>query len=676
MQTTNHRTVLEQNIRLHETEAYFYNATHPENFNVLEQGRLKRQVRRLANKVGPSLPVLDLASGTGNVSERLQADGLRTIACDLSLDMLKENRAEYRVRCDVTRLPFRDASFGAVTAYSVFHHLPDPAGAMREVGRVAAAKCSLYFDHDHFLPKDGRGVGRYPFTGLDLVGWGLWLMTHPKYAKRLFQYAFRGRKAHLRNLRGLDQAESHERVDPERLVAILEDRGFRVQLGRHRGGSHLEAHREEEPMAVRSAGLIAQGLRIVHLGTGFLPVSATTGRSVEETIYQITRQLAGQLPQRLTRELGAEVDVIDIRVPGDDRGEGGARFHEVRSLPLRGSNFFSYFLKVTWFSMRILPVLRRLIRNGNVSGIATVIHAHSQFPAAVALLARSLSRRKVTVVYTAHNPYLLAPASLANRLKHTLIEGWVLRRVDRVVAQTEAVGRELSGRFRIPPDRIACVFAGIDVEVIDDFVERHPRQENGHRTVLCPAIVNPRKNQMAVVAGMPEVVRDCPDCRFVFAGAVDDRAYFRDIQKVIAERGLSDYVEFSGHLPLEALYQQYRDATVVVFPTLYESQGKVLIEAMAFGLPVIASRIGPIEDVVSLREGSAILIDPHDTEEISRSIAGLLRDERMREALSTKGRELASSRFPWSRTARDMLTVYQEIEDTNSQQPEGQPWSR
>ena len=413
-------------------------------------------------------------------------------------------------------------------------------------------------------------------------------------------------------------------------------------------------------------------MKIVHLGTGFLPVAPASGRSVEETIYQLTRHLA---------ETGSDVEVVDMSVPGGDRGDTGAGFREVRSLPLRGSNVFSYFLKVVWFSLRLLPLLRRLIRSGNAADvadvIAAVIHAHSQFPAAAALLARRLSRRWVPVAYTAHNPYLLAPPSLANRLKHTLIEGWVLRRVDRVMAQTEAVGRELSGRFRIPQDRMTQVFAGIDVEAIDDFIKSHPRGENGHRTVLCPAIINPRKNQMAVVESIPEVVKACPECRFVFAGAVDDRAYFDGIQRLVFEGGLSEFVEFTGHLPLEALYQQYRDATAVVFPTLYESQGKVLIEAMAFGLPVIASRIGPIEDVVSLQEGSAILIDPCSTEEISRAITGILRDQRARNALSVRGRELASSRFPWSSTARDTLAVYQDlVRHASYEQSEGQPWSR
>jgi SAM-dependent methyltransferase len=260
-QTVNHQYVLEQNIRLHETEAYFYNATHPENFNVFEQKRLKRQVKKLAMEAGPSLPVLDLASGTGNVSNHLKTAGLKPIACDLSLEMLNENPSEYRVRCDITRLPFRDGCFGAVTAYSVFHHLPDPTATTEEVGRVAAEQCVLYFDHDHFLPRDSSTLGDYPFTVCDLFGWVVWVILHPKYLRRLFHYALWGRKVHLRNIRRLDQAESHERVKPERLVKVLEGKGFRAQLVSYRRGSYLEAWRkkrnEPSPEADRTSNLSA-----------------------------------------------------------------------------------------------------------------------------------------------------------------------------------------------------------------------------------------------------------------------------------------------------------------------------------------------------------------------------------------------------------------------------------
>jgi len=98
---------------------------------------------------------------------------------------------------------------------------------------------------------------------------------------------------------------------------------------------------------------------------------------------------------------------------------------------------------------------------------------------------------------------------------------------------------------------------------------------------------------------------------------------------------------------------------------------------MAFGLPVIASRIGPIMDVVNLETDSAILVNPDDTEEISSVIIRLLGDESMRTTLSIKGRKLASSRFSWSRIASDMLSVYRElIENTRSKSTEDRAWSR
>jgi len=389
-------------------------------------------------------------------------------------------------------------------------------------------------------------------------------------------------------------------------------------------------------------------LRIVHIGTGFLPVSADADRSVETTIYQLTQHLALS---------GHEVHVLDMATGPRARSDTTVRFHRVHSLPLPGSTLAGYSLKVVCFSVSLLPGLRRLVRDGG----ADMVHAHSQFPAAAVLIARRLFRWHIPVVYTAHNPYLLAQPGRVNRLKHLLLEGWVLRRVDRVLAQTRTVASELVRRFRVNPERVSQVFAGIDTEMISRFAQEHPAQRNGHHTVLCPAIINPRKNQMAVVEGIPDILKMFPRCRFVFAGRVDDRDYFDRIQARLDEHHVGGCVEFTGHLPRETLYRRYLEATVFVFPTLYESQGLVLLEAMAFGLPVIASRIGPIEDVVSLHEGSAVLVDPADTGELGRAIVDLLQDGERRKQLSTHGKELAFSRFSWSRTAQDTLTAYQHV---------------
>ena len=394
-------------------------------------------------------------------------------------------------------------------------------------------------------------------------------------------------------------------------------------------------------------------MRVVHLATGFVSAIPHGARGPEKTIYFLTKYLA---------HLSCEIDVIDIKSGACSRGETRARFQELWDPPLSGSNIFSYFLKVIIFTLQLFPVLRHLVKNGK----ADIIHAHSQFPAAAVLLAKKLFGWKIPLVYTAHNPYLLMPSSLANKLKHLLIEDKVLRRVDRVVAQTEAVGQELSLKFKIEPTRIRQVYAGIDIEAINSFIKLHPHKVSSTKIVFYPAVINPRKNQAAIIEGIPQVLKACPDCRFIFAGAIDDRAYFNTIQKSVFDHGLSPWVEFTGELSTEPLYKLYRDVTVFVFPTHYESQGVVLLEAMAFGLPVIASRIGPVLDVVSLEKASALLIDPDNTEEIAEAIIKLLGDESLRNKISAKGRKLASSRFSWSQTAQGMLAMYEELIESSS----------
>ncbi len=629
-----YRTVLEQNIRLHRTEAYFYDATHPENFNVFEQARLKRELRRLAGAIGPGRPVLDIASGTGNIARHLEKMGVPVVACDLSPEMLHENPARHRVLCDVTRLPFRSGSFAAVTSYSVFHHLPDPCQALEEVARVSAEDGVLYLDHDHFLPHRVKALGHYPFTATDLLGWGLWLLAHPRHLRRLWQYARWGRRRHLRNISGLDKAEDHQRVDTPAMVTTLERAGFRVELFRHRGGSALRARRG--------------AWRVAHLGTGLWPVEAGAARSVENTIYELSRHLAGA---------GCQVDVVDIRPGRQRRGPHRGRFTGLRALPLGGTSPASFLLRALVFSVQALPALRRLAGQG-----IEIVHAHSQFPAAAALLARRLFRAGYRVAYTAHSPYLLAPPTLSNRLAHLLLEGWVLRRVDLVFAQTRSFGHGLARRFHLPPGKVIPVYAGVDIEKIDGYrAASPPATARQTPCLLYPAIISPRKNQLALVEAMPAVLREFPDARLTLPGATDDPAYRQRLQERVARLGLDGRVEMPGHLPQEALYQLYTRASLLVFPSLQESQGVVLLEAMAFGLPVLASDIGPVADVAAEMEGAIRLVDAGHPGRLAGGIITLLRDEAARRRLAATGRRLVEQRFTWQRAAADTLKAYHNI---------------
>src|SRR4030042_1244451 len=176
-----------------------------------------------------------------------------------------------------------------------------------------------------------------------------------------------------------------------------------------------------------------------------------------------------------------------------------------------------------------------------------IIHTHTQFPAAAVMLAKKIFRWKVPVVHSVHNPTLLLEG-LGNKLGN-LLENCAIKSADFVTTDTEYVRRELVARLGLDAGRTAQVYSGMDTESINDSVR---------------------------------------------AGA----------------SGISGRVRFTGEIPQETLYELYKQAVVFVFPTLNETQGLAVIEAMAFGLPVVASRIGPITDVGDQEPGGAILMGP------------------------------------------------------------------
>jgi glycosyltransferase involved in cell wall biosynthesis len=107
-------------------------------------------------------------------------------------------------------------------------------------------------------------------------------------------------------------------------------------------------------------------------------------------------------------------------------------------------------------------------------------------------------------------------------------------------------------------------------------------------------------------------------------------------------------ISFLGFLPHEDLVALYNLADLFVMPSFYEGFGFSLVEAMASGCPVVASRTGACPEVSG---GASLLADPNDPSDFSDKILSVLRDENLRQELRKKGLERAAF-FNWERTAR------------------------
>lgn len=153
------KKVIEENLRLHEAEAENYESRRPEIYNEREQKRIISVIEEAKEHLetdGPELRALDIGCGTGNVSEKMTARFDEVVGVDLSEHMLSvaySNYLEERknmklVRGRAANLPFSDDHFDMVTAYSVFHHLPDFSEPISEIARVLKKGGVLYIDHE------------------------------------------------------------------------------------------------------------------------------------------------------------------------------------------------------------------------------------------------------------------------------------------------------------------------------------------------------------------------------------------------------------------------------------------------------------------------------------------------------------------------------------------------
>jgi glycosyltransferase involved in cell wall biosynthesis len=121
---------------------------------------------------------------------------------------------------------------------------------------------------------------------------------------------------------------------------------------------------------------------------------------------------------------------------------------------------------------------------------------------------------------------------------------------------------------------------------------------------------------------------------------VGDGELRSSLERKCQDNGM-DYVTFTGHIPNQLLLgSRFLDADVLVLPSLEERQGKVLLEAMACSIPVIASRSGGIPSVVTHLE-NGILFDPRNAEDLYAALARLSEDAELREAISKRGYQFA-----------------------------------
>jgi glycosyltransferase involved in cell wall biosynthesis len=196
-------------------------------------------------------------------------------------------------------------------------------------------------------------------------------------------------------------------------------------------------------------------------------------------------------------------------------------------------------------------------------------------------------------------------------------------------------------------------------EELDKDIDQHYGLEHGF--ILNVGGIHERKNINGLIRAFAKLVEEeeYPG-KLVITGSVSGAPYQEKMKKIIdatlASTGMQDKVIFTGFIPDTELDSLLRRAAMLVYPSFYEGFGIPILEAMRVRTPVITSNLTGMPEVAG---DAAILIDPHDTDQLTTKMFRLLHDQQLREELVNRGVEKAAS-YSWPRTSKLYLDLYQD----------------
>jgi glycosyltransferase involved in cell wall biosynthesis len=221
---------------------------------------------------------------------------------------------------------------------------------------------------------------------------------------------------------------------------------------------------------------------------------------------------------------------------------------------------------------------------------------------------------------------------------------------DRVIVPSRYSAAVAADVYGIEAARLAVVPEPVDIGAWQGLFASIPRRAAGPPTVLSVARMYPRKRLQDLVQAAAILRRSIPEVRVRIVGEGPEGARLRALHRTL---DLADTVSFLGEVSRHALAVEYRSADVFCLPTVQEGFGIVFAEAMIAGLPVVASRIAAVPEIVEDRR-TGLLVNPRSPDELAMALETLLLNEGLRVRLGDAGMNRVQ-RFDLEPVARAFL---------------------
>ena len=226
--------------------------------------------------------------------------------------------------------------------------------------------------------------------------------------------------------------------------------------------------------------------------------------------------------------------------------------------------------------------------------------------------------------------------------------------IPRIITVSESSKRDIAAQMGVPVERMAVVPVGVDHTRFRPL----PHIERVHGRIMTTASADvPLKGLVPLL----EAVAKARTERHAELVVIGKPRRESRVGETIDRLGLRDSVEFVSGVSDERIVELYAEAEVAVVPSLYEGFSLPAIEAMACGVPLVATTGGALPEVVGTDGDTGLLVPPGDVGALAAALGRALDDPELRARLAAAGRSRVLDRFTWKRTAEGTVEQYRSV---------------
>jgi glycosyltransferase involved in cell wall biosynthesis len=231
----------------------------------------------------------------------------------------------------------------------------------------------------------------------------------------------------------------------------------------------------------------------------------------------------------------------------------------------------------------------------------------------------------------------------------------VAQRLPAVIAVSDSAREDIIARVGVAPERVRVVHIGVD----SDLYQPTPSVAKVPGRILAMASADvPLKGLAPLLEAMAMLRAGRDDVEMV---VVSKHRHGSEVPATLRRLGLNGSVRFVSGVDEPALLKLYSEAEVAVVPSLYEGFSLPAVQAMACGVPLVATTAGALPEVVGRDGETGLMVRPGDPGQLAAALDLALGDRALRERLAVAGRARVVERFTWLRTAEGISREYRRV---------------